>query len=667
MKTIRLTLIALALLTLVVTACGVDPAVQAAPTNWAAVQQVDVIATSAAIATQRGVQTQAVQATAVQLILDGNNAQATAQAAQYTAEAFGALQTGTVQAYAAQQTVTAQSAQGTSTAQAWQVTVAAAQARETQQAQATAQAWAATATADAQLSTATAVASATQAAWTQTALDLASTAEAGLINSNQQILDAQAGVAQEQLAQERIQTEKADYSKYAQVYALFALGIAATLLVAWVVVQLVRTRAYYRDEQGGLPILTIDNKVVNPERSLFDVINPERPLLAPVATQARMVDAQQKVDLVRGLPEGQPTSKVAAVLAEGTAPAVVSSAQGNLPEAAPWELFKTHQGPEIPLGLGETGQPMLLDPELEPHRLFAGKTGAGKDRSGMRPFIAGALGRGWQVAAIDLEAPVDFKVFEGHPNFHAITVQEPEDVLWYLEAVLVEVRRRWGVLYQENISRWSQHQGDGPRLAVVVDEFAALVDELAGPERVRFTKVSANISRLGRKAGIHMVAGAQNPTKDNIHPNIRRNMTAVAFRVVDQIASRVILEQAGAETLLPGQYMVRLNQEIQRGVGFAPGDDEVREYLNTHRAAALAVPGFLMAAPQERPQVDEETRKRAEKIRDAWMGGTSKRGMARLLGEEYAGAFCAKLDAAIEYLRATTATEPGGDDDEAAE
>ena len=88
-----------------------------------------------------------------------------------------------------------------------------------------------------------------------------------------------------------------------------------------------------------------------------------------------------------------------------------------------------------------------------------------------------------------------------------------------------------------------------PRHVVMIDEFADLLSEKATKE-----EFLAGVARLGAKAraaGIHLVLATQRPSKQVIPGRLSDNLPGrIALMVPDQIASRIILDQGGAELLL---------------------------------------------------------------------------------------------------------------------
>jgi S-DNA-T family DNA segregation ATPase FtsK/SpoIIIE len=141
-------------------------------------------------------------------------------------------------------------------------------------------------------------------------------------------------------------------------------------------------------------------------------------------------------------------------------------------------------------------------------------------------------------------------------------------LLWAVE----EMERRYGLLrevgvrniegYNRRISeadplllaRVKPHFEDDsedfnlPFLVIVVDEVADLMQSKNKNE------IEANISRLAAKAraaGIHLVLATQRPSTDVITGVIKSNFpTRIAFKVISNMDSRVILDTQGAEKLL---------------------------------------------------------------------------------------------------------------------
>ena len=240
--------------------------------------------------------------------------------------------------------------------------------------------------------------------------------------------------------------------------------------------------------------------------------------------------------------------------------------------------------PRTVLGIGVEG---TFDVDLErdgPHALVAGTTGAGKSEL-LQSLIAGLAAacspEAMAFILIDYKGGAAFADCARLPHsVGLVTDLDPHLTRRALQSLDAELRRR-ELLFAEagakDLAAYSasSHHSAAPvgRLVLVVDEFAALAEEL--PD---FVAGLVAIAQRGRSLGVHLVLATQRPG-GVISPEIRANSTLrIALRVTDPGESADVIGADAAATIdkqRPGRAFVRASSsltEIQVGriAGAAP-------------------------------------------------------------------------------------------------
>ena len=248
--------------------------------------------------------------------------------------------------------------------------------------------------------------------------------------------------------------------------------------------------------------------------------------------------------------------------------------------------FQQFKG-ELPVVIGRTiqNENFVFDLAKMPHLLVAGATGQGKS-VGLNAIITSLLYRKHpselKFVLIDPKQ-VEFSLYSKiERHFLAKMASEEEAIVtdakkavYTLNALCIEMENRLELCkkaharniieYNEKFRNYQLNPENGhrflPYIVVVVDEFADLImtaKEVEGP-----------VMRLAQKAraiGIHLIIATQRPDVRVITGGIKANFPArIAFRVMQMVDSRTIIDQPGANQLIGrGDMLFSNNGEITR-------------------------------------------------------------------------------------------------------
>jgi S-DNA-T family DNA segregation ATPase FtsK/SpoIIIE len=196
------------------------------------------------------------------------------------------------------------------------------------------------------------------------------------------------------------------------------------------------------------------------------------------------------------------------------------------------------------------------------HVLVAGTTNAGKSvclNAMIISLICKYSPEELRLILIDPKK-VEFAVFEGLPHLMINEIiADAQKAVSALNWAIKEMERRYELFGEKtrsgaavrNIDEYNDSLTDGEeKLAKIV----IVVDELADLMSVAKKDIEERIQRLTQKAraaGIHLVIATQRPSVDVITGVIKGNLpTRIAFRVIQEVDSRTILDESGAEKLL---------------------------------------------------------------------------------------------------------------------
>jgi len=255
------------------------------------------------------------------------------------------------------------------------------------------------------------------------------------------------------------------------------------------------------------------------------------------------------------------------------------------------EAFQSVEPNKCPFIIGKdvTGKSLVLELSELTHILLAGTSGSGKSvfvTALLVSLMCKVSPRDLRMIICDPKG-VDFSSFSGAPHLLideiVIERQKIEKVLgWAVQ----EMDRRYAILQEARATKIAEYnkimkgKDHMARILIFVDEFADLVSE-NGKE------IMAKVQRLAQKAraaGIHLLLATQRPTTDIVSGTIKSNLsTRIALKVQNNLDSRIILEEGGAENLLVHGDMMffsQMNPQIQRAQGPNISSDELFDVLN---------------------------------------------------------------------------------------
>ncbi len=209
------------------------------------------------------------------------------------------------------------------------------------------------------------------------------------------------------------------------------------------------------------------------------------------------------------------------------------------------------------LGKDISGNAVWTDLARMPHLLIAGTTGSGKSGC-INTILTSTLLRATpddvRMILIDPKR-IELGYYESIPHLLTPVVSSPKESATVLMNVVQEMERRYERLSlvrarslpEANRALRARGEAPLPYLLVVIDELADLM--MVSPQAVEDCVI--RLAQKSRAVGIHLVLATQRPSVDVITGMIKANVPSrIAFAVSSQTDSRVILDTAGAESLL---------------------------------------------------------------------------------------------------------------------
>ncbi len=254
-------------------------------------------------------------------------------------------------------------------------------------------------------------------------------------------------------------------------------------------------------------------------------------------------------------------------------------------------FYKVGSPLAIALGRDVSGQPIVADLGSMPHLLIAGTTGSGKSvciAALTTCLVMNNTPEDLRLIMVDPKM-VELVRFNGLPHLFGQVETDIERILGVLRWVVQEMDRRYKLLETsrsrniDTYNRKMRRRKDAetlPKLVVLIDELADLM--MSAPDQTEHNLV--RLAQMARATGIHLVLATQRPSTDVVTGLIKANFPArISFAVASSIDSRVILDTAGAESLLGQGDMLFLPPEAPapiRSQGVMIDDNEVERVIS---------------------------------------------------------------------------------------
>jgi S-DNA-T family DNA segregation ATPase FtsK/SpoIIIE len=234
---------------------------------------------------------------------------------------------------------------------------------------------------------------------------------------------------------------------------------------------------------------------------------------------------------------------------------------------------------DLPIVLGKTisNEVFIADLAKMPHLLMAGATGQGKS-VGINVLLTSLLYKKHpsqlKLVLVDpkkvemaLYSKLERHFLAALPDAEECIITDTKKVVNTLNSLCIEMDTRYNLLKDagcRNIKEYNQkfrerrlNPENGhrflPFIVLIIDELADLM-MTAGKE---VETPIARLAQLARAIGIHLIVATQRPSVNVITGIIKANFPArLSFRVSSRIDSRTILDQGGADQLVPGGDML---------------------------------------------------------------------------------------------------------------
>ena len=316
----------------------------------------------------------------------------------------------------------------------------------------------------------------------------------------------------------------------------------------------------------------------------------------------------------------------------------VRSASVSLRGIIESDEWKTVHDPlTFAIGKDISGHPVVANLASMPHLLIAGTTGSGKSVM-TNTIIMSLLYRNapsdMRMIIVDPKQ-VEMVAYNDIPHLLTPVITDTSKALSAMKWAVGEMDRRYSQMAEEKVkkitdynAKMEQKQKEGikdgdkntakmPYIVIIIDEMSDLMMQASK----ELEPLIVRIAQLGRAAGMHLILATQKPIVKVITGLIKGNIPSrIAFRVTNNMESRIILDSSGAEKLLGQGDMLLSTEKTMNGPERIQGawtpDEDIEK-----------VTDFLRA--QRPPQYNDEVIAQQVAIKGMGGGGGDMGGLGR--------------------------------------
>lgn len=251
------------------------------------------------------------------------------------------------------------------------------------------------------------------------------------------------------------------------------------------------------------------------------------------------------------------------------------------------------------LGKDIAGDVLVGDIAKMPHLLIAGATGSGKSVC-VNSIIVSLLYKAnpGEVRLILIDPKiVELSIYNGIPHLLQPVVSDPRKAAGTLGWCVAQMEKRFRIFAENDVrdldgynevAKFDDELEEMPHIVIVIDELADLM--MTTPKEVE--DYICRLAQKARAAGMHLIIATQRPSADIITGTIKANIPSrIAFAVSEQINSRIILDQVGAEKLIGKGDMLYYPLGVPKPVriqGAFVSNSEVKNIVSYIKEQALA-------------------------------------------------------------------------------